>query len=54
MTKREYFAAQAMQGLLASDTWTQNSLGPSPAATEITVAGYAVKAADELIAALNR
>jgi hypothetical protein len=45
LTKREYFAAMAMQGLVASDT--THELGYEDAAK------WAVKHADALIAALN-
>ena len=45
LTKREYFAAMAMQGILSSDINTNLSIG--------TVTEYAVRQADSLIKALN-
>ncbi len=46
LTKREYFAAMAMQGLLACPARTD--------APDDFVAQWAVNAADALIAALNK
>jgi hypothetical protein len=46
MTKREYFAALAMNGILAGDT-TQDSLA-------VDIADFAVDQADKLIAALEK
>jgi len=45
LTKREWFAAKAWQGILASADWD---------GSWSDVAGYAVRAADALIAELNR
>ena len=45
LTKREYFAAMAMQGILASDLeWTR----------DISVSEHAVWQADKLIEELNK
>ena len=46
LTKRELFAAMAMQGMLSNDV--------TSGLTEITIAQLAVKQADELIFELNR
>jgi hypothetical protein len=46
MTKREYFAALAMNGILAGDT-AQDSLA-------VDIADFAVDQADKLIAALEK
>ncbi len=48
LTKREYFAARAMQGLLANPDVVNNERRPG------TLAGHAVDAADALIKELNR
>ena len=52
LTKREYFAAMAMQGMAASNYWAENFNDQiesyMPAAMKV-----AVKAADALITALN-
>ena len=45
LTKREYFATMAMQGILSSDINSNLSIG--------TVTEYAVRQADSLIKALN-
>jgi hypothetical protein len=47
LTKREYFAALAMQGLISSHT------GPVEPPQPKTAADYAVRCADALIAELN-
>jgi hypothetical protein len=46
LTKREYFAAMAMQGMCANPDYTRNS--PS------VIAEWSVKQADALIEALNK
>ena len=46
LTKREYFAAMAMQGLLASDTQL--------IAPDVTIESISVQMADALIAELNK
>jgi len=51
LTKREYFAALALQGLLAAETENYN-FGPTETGTR-TAASDAVAHADALIAALN-
>ncbi len=51
VTKRELFAAMAMQGVLANPDWTSQA---NSQAEEVSMAvGYAVMAADALIAKLN-
>lgn len=50
LTKREYFAAMALQGVIASDMKSQIPPGVSP---ETVLAMMSVKLADTLIAALN-
>ena len=49
LTKREYFAAKALQGLLANP----NVEGQKPALSQATIAERAVGCADALIDALN-
>lgn len=51
LTKREYFAAMAMQGLLAG--FVERSLANEEADCSISVADDAVLMADALIEALN-
>ena len=51
LTKREYFAAMALQGLLAAETENYN-FGATETGTR-TAASEAVAHADALIAALN-
>lgn len=46
LTKREYFAAMAMQGLLANEAHSYR--------TNLLLAEYAVIVSDELINALNK
>jgi len=46
LTKREYFSAMALQGLMANPDWTSNTIS--------SIAEVSVKAADALIAELNR
>ena len=46
LTKREWFAGMAMQGMLASPVWTNEVFS--------SVAGYAVQEGDAIIAALNQ
>jgi hypothetical protein len=53
LTKREYFAAMAMQGMAAGDAWNQNFGVTNPEWLK-NVAEVAVAAADALIAELNR
>ena len=48
LTKREYFAAVAMQGMIASGILAHDDSAPSDAAT------WAVECADALIDALNK
>lgn len=45
LTKREYFAGLAMQGLLSDNEWSNDPVD--------RVAGWAVKHADALLAALE-
>lgn len=51
LTKREYFAAKAMQGLIGSDRVSPEH---SPAWPDSVVAARAVAMADALIAELNK
>lgn len=52
LSKREYFAALAMQGMLANEGITNHAMGEdSPTAY---IAKLAVEEADELIKALNK
>ena len=53
LTKREYFAAMAMSGLMAGCTLSQNSRGYFGYNDNI-VASTAVEMADKLIAELNK
>ena len=46
LTKREYFAAMAMQGMCANSDYTHNS--------QSAIAEWSVKQADALIEALNK
>ncbi len=46
LTKREYLSAMALQGLMANPDWTSNTIS--------SIAEVSVKAADALIAELNR
>lgn len=46
LTKREYFAAQAMQGMIASNEWIADTLE--------RVSKTAIEYADALIAELNK
>ena len=46
LSKREYFAAMALQGLMANPDWTSTTIS--------SIAEVSVKAADALIAELNR
>jgi len=48
LTKRELFAAMAMQGILENRAYYERSLGGK------SVEGYAVHYADRLIAELNK
>jgi hypothetical protein len=46
LTKREYLSAMALQGLMANPDWTSTTIS--------SIAEVSVKAADALIAELNR
>lgn len=48
LTKREYFAALAMQGLLAGSNWPGVVIGPCQ------IADHAVEFADALLAELDK
>ena len=52
LTKREYFAAMAMQGLLSSDI--PESTGNTPADRRSYLARTSIQIADALIAELNK
>jgi hypothetical protein len=54
LTKREYFAAKAMQGLLSNPEWMKEYKGEKYLMQTDIVAEVAIKTADELIKALNR
>ena len=52
LTKREYFAARAMQGMASSAYWSENFVDYEPDLKKVME--IAVKAADALIAELNK
>ena len=56
LTKRELFAAMAMQGLLANREWTDCPINRTPdmKSAEVVIVEMATDAADALIAELNR
>jgi hypothetical protein len=54
LTKREYFAAKAMQGLLSNPEWMKEYKGEKYLMQTDIVAEVAIKTADELIKALNK
>ena len=54
LTKREYFASKAMQGLLSNPEWMKEYKGEKYLMQTDIVAEVAIKTADELIKALNR
>ena len=49
LTKREYFAAMALQGILANEELRYQLCRPN----KIGVAGYAIEQADELLKQLD-
>jgi hypothetical protein len=51
LTKREYFAAMAMQGIITADLESEKDA--SLPASSVVTAALSVKYADSLIAALN-
>jgi hypothetical protein len=56
LTKREYFAAMAMQGLCLNGAYSkqiQDQCEANETTTSIAIAVYAVDLADELIKVLN-
>ena len=53
LTKREYFAAMAMQGLLANSEWMRNYKGEKYLMEGYILGEVSVKSADALIKALN-
>lgn len=53
LTKREYFAAMAMQGMLAN-SYSDGVTQPLSSANNIQIAEMAVSQADALIAELNK
>jgi hypothetical protein len=57
LTKREYFAAMAMQGMLANTTIINHKIGKDDLATDnyyiAGVVNYSVKFSDVLINSLN-
>jgi hypothetical protein len=54
LTKREYFAAKAMQGLLSNPQWMREYKGEKYLMEADIVAEVAVNIADELIKGLNK
>ena len=54
LTKREYFATKAMEGLLSNPEWMIQYNGEKYLMEKDIVAEVAVKMADELIKALNK
>lgn len=54
LTKREYFAAMAMQGILANSTLTTILAGNNAMPAEGEVAKASLYQADELITELNK
>jgi len=54
LTKREYFAAKAMQGLLSNPEWMREYKGEKYLMETDILAEVSVKIADKLIKALNR
>jgi hypothetical protein len=54
LTKREYFAAKAMQGLLSNPEWMREYKGQKYLIETDIVAEVSVKIADKLIKGLNK
>jgi hypothetical protein len=54
LTKREYFAAKAMQGLLSNPEWMKEYKGEKYLMQDSIVSEIACKQADALIEALNK
>ena len=54
LTKREYFAAKAMQGLLSNPEWMREYKGKKYLIETDIVAEVSVKIADKLIKGLNK
>jgi hypothetical protein len=54
LTKREYFAAKAMQGLLSNPEWMKEYKGEKYLMQPDIIAEVAIKITDELIKALNK
>ncbi len=54
LTKREYFAAKAMQGLLSNPEWMREYKGQKYLMQTDVVAEVAIKTADALIKGLNK
>lgn len=53
LTKREYFAAKAMQGLLSNPEWMKEYKGEKYLIERDIVADIAIKTADELLSKLS-
>lgn len=53
LTKREYFAAMAMQGLLSNPQWMSEHKGEKYLMQRDIVAEVSIKMADELLKQLN-
>jgi hypothetical protein len=56
LTKREYFAAMAMQGILSKEAWAERIVSEqeSPDALRVQLADASVAMADALITSLNK
>lgn len=54
LTKREYFAAMAMQGLLSNVTISNMSSSPSTGLNDHVKVEYAIRMADELLKQLEK
>jgi hypothetical protein len=54
LTKREYFASKAMQGLLSNSEWMREYKGEKYLMETDILAEVSVKIADKLIKALNK
>lgn len=53
LTKREYFAAKAMQGLLSNPEWMKEYKGEKYLMRRDTIADTAIKTADSLLLKLS-
>jgi acyl CoA:acetate/3-ketoacid CoA transferase alpha subunit len=53
LTKREYFAAKAVQGLLSNPEWTKEYKGEKYLMQSAIIADIAIKTADNLLSKLS-